>query len=145
MPPLPPLPRHLPPPALSDVDKVSAEIDRALEEAAVKGNTAKSPKAKGKSKAKTAAMAKAEAPSKRVMKAMPVNKKDIKSHPMPKLEKAPPIYLGTCTVYTDVGSREWRACEARNPRHDVGLAWKCGSSTKESWQRCVQWCHDNST
>jgi hypothetical protein len=133
----------------SDVDEVSAAIARALEEAAAKEKKAKSPKAKGKSKAKAAnkgvAKAKADAARTSVSKAKPIKKKDIKSHPMPKLEKVPPIYLGTCTIYTDVGNRKWRACEARNPRHDVGFAWKCGSSTKENWQRCVQWCHDNST
>jgi hypothetical protein len=127
---------------------VAAAIARALEEAAAKEKKAKSPKAKAKSKAKAAnkgvAKAKAEAASTSVSKAKLVKRKDIKSHPMPKLEKVPPIYLGTCTIYTDVGRRLWRACEASNPRHDVKFPWKRGSITKEKWHKCVQWCHDNS-
>ena len=135
----------------SDVDKVSAAIDRALEEAAAKGKKAKSPKAKGKSKAKAAskdaakAKAKAEAASTSLTKAKPVKAADFKSHPMPKLEKIPPIFLGSCTIYTDVGRRLWRAVEASNRRYDVKFPWKCGAVTKENWHKCVQWCHDNST
>ena len=112
---------------------------------------AKSPKAKGKSKAKAAskdaaeAKAKAEAASTSLAKAKPVKAADFKSHPMPKLEKIPPIFLGSCTIYTDVGRRLWRAVEASNRRCDVKFPWKCGAVTKENWHRCVQWCHDNST
>ena len=136
----------------SDVDKVAADIARALEATAGQGKKAKSPKAKGKATAKAGkakatdaskGVAKAKAASKSVSKAKPSKAADFKSPPMPKLQKAPPIFLGTCTIYTDVGRKQWRACEASNRRKDVKFHWKDGALTKDQWQKCVQWCSDN--
>ena len=137
---------------VSDVDKVAADIARALEATVGNGKKAKSPKAKGKAKAKAATAkatdaskgaAKAKAASKSVSKAKPSKAADFKSPPMPKLEKVPPIFCGTCTIYTDVGRKQWRACEAGNRRKDVKFHWKDGALTKDQWQKCVQWCRDN--
>lgn len=62
----------------------------------------------------------------------------------PPLRKAPPIKIGSCTIYSDCTGRQWRAIEASNRRRDVKFAWKSGAETKASWERCLNWCRDNS-
>ena len=66
-----------------------------------------------------------------------------KAPSMPPLAKNSPVYIGTCTVYTDVNKRQWRAVAASNRRRDVKFNWKSGSETAESWKRCLQWCYAN--
>ena len=62
---------------------------------------------------------------------------------MPKLEKALPIFVGTCTIYTDVTRRQWRAIEASKSRKDIKIRCNDGSRTNEQWQKLVQRCRDN--
>ena len=62
---------------------------------------------------------------------------------MPKLEEAPPMFVGMRTIYTDVTRRQWRAIEASQSRKDINIRCNDGSRTKEQWQKRVQRCRDN--
>ena len=78
--------------------------------------------------------AKCKASAKPKAKATPVHKKPAAAATRlsaPPLSKQPPVYIGTCTVYTDDKKRQWRAVEASNRRRDVKFSWKQGDATKE--------------
>ena len=93
------------------------------------------PKGKTKSMAKSKAKGKVEGKAKATAGVPPVPA-------MPPLRKVDPIHFRTCTIYSDATKKQWRAVESKNRRKDVKFAWKLG---KEAWDRCVQWCIDNST
>ena len=60
---------------------------------------------------------------------------------MPPLRKVKPIHYLTCSIYSDEKRGQWRAVEWSARRKDVKFLW---SGEKDSWDRCLKWCEENS-
>lgn len=56
---------------------------------------------------------------------------------MPAKEWRAPIYVGLCTIYSDVASQSWRITHASNRRKDYRFKWAKG---QESWDAVVDFC-----
>lgn len=128
------------------VDEATARIKACLDLGkADKAETAEAkekPKAEAKAKGKGKAKAKEEGHCKAKAKAKAKPKEVAQEVPgMPALKKHAPIYFLTCTIYSDVKKKQWRAIEATNRRRDVKFSWKHGH---EAWDKCIRWCIDNS-
>ena len=129
----------------NSVDDATAALAKALgkvdpvKQAAMKKNAlAKKAKVAAKGKAKGSAKAAAKAAAKGQGSS---GASSSKVPSMPKLERRPPIYYLSCTIYTDSVKQAWRCVERSNMRRDVKFPWT--NQPAKSWQRVLQWCKDN--